>query len=64
VCYAQGHYAVKKSKLIQSPKEQVAAFRKAARDLGGDDNEKRFQAALRKVAKHKLPPQPKKQPGR
>jgi hypothetical protein len=38
-------------------KEQAAAFRKAARDLGCDPDERRFQDALRKVAKHK-PPEP------
>jgi hypothetical protein len=51
--YAQGTILVKKPKQIQSPKEQAAAFRKAARELGCDDNEGRFQAALRTVAKHK-----------
>ncbi len=37
------------------PKRQVAAFRKAARELGCDDNEERFQDALRTVAKAKPP---------
>jgi hypothetical protein len=32
-------------------KAQVAAFRKAARELGCDESEERFQEALRKVAK-------------
>jgi hypothetical protein len=43
-------------KPIQSPKDrdQAAAFRKAARELGCDPNEERFQDTLRKVAKHKL----------
>jgi hypothetical protein len=34
-------------------KHQLAAFRKAAREVGADDNEERFKEALRKVAKHK-----------
>jgi hypothetical protein len=33
--------------------KQIAAFRKAARAAGCDDNEERFQDALRKVAKAK-----------
>jgi hypothetical protein len=32
---------------------QLAAFRKAARAAGCDDNEERFQGALRKIAKAK-----------
>jgi len=42
----------------QKPDEQVKAFRKAARELGCDENEGRFKEALRTVAKAK--PQPKK----
>jgi hypothetical protein len=53
---------VKKPKKNQSAKEQAAAFRKAARDAGADDNENRFQAALRTVANAK-PSQEKRQPG-
>lgn len=34
-------------------KAQAKAFRKAAREAGCDDNEERFQDALRKVAKAK-----------
>jgi hypothetical protein len=34
-------------------RKQAAAFRKAAREAGCDDNEKRFQSALRTVAKAK-----------
>ena len=34
-------------------KAQLAAFRKAAREAGCDGNEKRFQDALRTVAKAK-----------
>lgn len=37
---------------------QVRAFRKAARELGCEDNEDRFKAALRTVGKAK--PQPDK----
>jgi hypothetical protein len=38
--------------------DQVKEFRKAARELGCDVSEERFQEALRTVAKHK--PQPVK----
>ncbi len=34
-----------------SDKDQVRTFRKAARDIGCEDNEARFSAALRTVAK-------------
>jgi len=44
---------VKKPNKIQSPKEQVAAFRKAARELGGDESEDKFKEALRTIAKAK-----------
>jgi hypothetical protein len=37
----------------QKTNDQLAAFRKAARDAGCDDNEERFQEALRTVAKAK-----------
>jgi hypothetical protein len=37
-------------------KSQARAFRKAARDLGCDDNEERFKDALRTVAKAKPSP--------
>jgi hypothetical protein len=39
-------------KLMKEPR-QVEAFRKAARELGCDDNEGKFQDALRTVAKAK-----------
>jgi hypothetical protein len=42
----------------QSDKEQVQAFRKAARELGCDESEERFQDALRTVAKQKTKPKP------
>jgi hypothetical protein len=52
---------VKKPKQLQSPKEQAAAFRKAAREVGADKaSEADFQDALRKVAKAK--PEPAKKP--
>ncbi len=51
----------KKIKTQPDDKEQTAAFRKAARELGCDDNEDRFKEALRTVAKAKPHPQePKK----
>jgi hypothetical protein len=39
----------------QKPKadDQVKAFRKAARELGCDESEERFQDALRTLAKHR-----------
>jgi hypothetical protein len=37
----------------KAPDKQLAAFRKATRDLGCDDNEERFKDALRTVAKAK-----------
>jgi hypothetical protein len=43
----------KKIKMQDNAKKQLSAFRKAARDAGCDDNEERFQDALRKVAKAK-----------
>jgi hypothetical protein len=41
--------------------EQIAAFRKAANELGCDDSEEMFQDVLRKLAKAKPQPQSKKQ---
>jgi hypothetical protein len=41
-------------------KEQAAAFRKAARQLGCEPDEKRFQNALRTVAKAKPHDPPKR----
>jgi hypothetical protein len=52
---------------MAKPKTQIAAFKKAARELETDDNEKRFNEKLGKIAKAKpgalLPPhkRPKKQ---
>jgi hypothetical protein len=47
------YYFLKKAKQLQSSKQQLAAFRKAAREVGADDNEDRFKDALRTVAKAK-----------
>jgi hypothetical protein len=43
-----------------SHSEQIRAFRKAAREAGCDDNEERFQDALRRVAKAKPSKKPPK----
>jgi hypothetical protein len=43
------------AKQAKTDKAQVAAFRKAARELGADNNEERFKDALRTVAKAKTP---------
>jgi hypothetical protein len=40
--------------MARKPKDdsaQMKAFRKAAREAGADDNEERFQEALRKITK-------------
>lgn len=42
------------AKTKQETNDQVKAFRKAAREIGCDDSEDRFKAALRTVAKAKL----------
>jgi hypothetical protein len=47
-----------KKKSDESDREQAAAFRKAARDLGCTDSEEQFQGVLRKIARQK-PPDPK-----
>ena len=56
-----------KTKNPAKDQDQAKAFRKAARELGCDDNEERFQEALRTVAKAKPQPQEpserKKKPG-
>jgi hypothetical protein len=41
------------AKAKKRPSEQVKEFRQAARELGCDENEERFQTALRAVAKHR-----------
>ncbi|HZT27772.1 MAG TPA: hypothetical protein VFA57_18945 [Pseudolabrys sp.] len=43
--------ASKSAKKTTSP--QVKAFRKAARELEADESEERFDAALRKIIRHK-----------
>jgi hypothetical protein len=40
-------------KPVPDDKSQLAAFKKAARELGSDNSEERFQEALRTVAKAK-----------
>jgi hypothetical protein len=41
-------------------KSQLAAFRKAAREIGADASDERFRETLRTLAKHRKPqPQPK-----
>ena len=50
----------RKHKQTVDDKSQVAAFRKAARELGLDESEERFQATLRTLAKHKSRPEPVK----
>jgi len=40
------------SKSTKKP-QQIRAFRKAARELEADESEERFDAALKKVARHK-----------
>jgi hypothetical protein len=55
---------LKKQKQKQTPQQQAAAFRKAARELGADKSEQRFQDALRTVAKHKPLERPEGKKGR
>jgi hypothetical protein len=45
------------AKAKQDDPKQVAAFRKAARELGLDESEERFQATLRTIAKAKPLPE-------
>ena len=47
-------------KLRPDDKEQAAAFRKAARELGADASDEGFKDVLRTVAKAKPAPQPPK----
>jgi hypothetical protein len=45
----------------ENAKSQLAAFRKAARELGADESDERFRETLRTLAKHRKPqPQAKK----
>ena len=48
-----------KSKKAIKPK-QITAFRKAARKLGSDESEERFDATLKVIAKQKPKDAPKK----
>jgi hypothetical protein len=50
----------------KADRDQLRAFRKAARELGCEDNEERFKEALRTVAKAKLKSAPpaKRKPAR
>ena len=41
----------------EGDKKQLANFRKAARELGADESEDRFKAALRTIAKAKPSPE-------
>lgn len=50
----------KKIKTQPDDPKQAAAFRKAARELGCDDNEERFKDALRTIAKAKPSPEKRK----
>jgi hypothetical protein len=54
----EGRLSAQNPKATQDDKEQIKAFRKAARELGCDESEKRFQQALRTITKQK--PQPRK----
>lgn len=53
------------TKKAENKPDQIRAFRKAARDLGADESESRFDEALKTVAKHKPAednPTPRKRP--
>jgi hypothetical protein len=52
------------SRKSPKPNDQAKAFRKAARDLGADKSEKKFNAALKAVARHKPVDDPNKDFGR
>lgn len=41
------------TKKAENKPDQIRAFRKAARDLGVDESEANFDAALKTVARHK-----------
>lgn len=47
-------------------KRQIDRFKEAARELETDDNEKRFNEKLGKIAQRKpvVEPKPKKEPGK
>lgn len=52
----------------KKPAEQIIDFERAARAIGCDESEARFNAVLGKIARHKPPEEPKKtetkKPGR
>lgn len=48
----------KKTKMLPSDQDQAKAFRKAARELGADENEDRFKETLRQIAKKKTREEP------
>jgi hypothetical protein len=54
-------YATKDTGMAKATK-QIDKFKQAARELGTDDNEKRFNEKLGKIAKAKPAPPPKKKP--
>jgi hypothetical protein len=45
-------------------KSQIERFRETARELGADESEEAFDAALKKVAKEPPPPKEPKSPNR
>jgi hypothetical protein len=48
--------------VVKASKSQVQKFREAARELGCDESDERFEEALRAVAKHKPQDDPKPSP--
>jgi hypothetical protein len=48
---------------VDENKQQLAAFRKAARELGAEESEERFKETLGTLAKHRPQPQSKKHKG-
>ena len=59
-CCAQGILGCEKTQEIQAPKDQAAAFRKAARDLDADAGDDQFKGVLRTLAKAKPSPEKRK----
>lgn len=45
--------------MTTKPTAQIERFQEAARELGCDEDEARFNGALKKVAHHKATPEPK-----
>ena len=50
--------------MVKSSQSQVAKFTKAARELGVDEDEARFKAKLRRIARADVPPEQRKKPKR